>query len=207
MKNGSVLEYQYEIVSPFLYNIPEFLIESDTPSLYTEYVLDTPINISYNINYTGALAPKHRFVEEQTLYGSQYKTYRFGFENIKGFKTEKFVRNDRNYRTKVSAELHSTNFKELKLYSSSWDQIGKRLYESDDFGEELKKTRLAKDNMPENILQMKTDLEKANALFDYVQKRLLGVKTKGFIQIMESKKCWILKWVMLQKLICIWLCF
>ncbi|WP_419487546.1 transglutaminase-like domain-containing protein [Chryseobacterium bernardetii] len=179
VKNGSVLEYQYEIVSPFLYNIPEFLIESDTPSLYTEYVLDTPINISYNINYTGALAPKHRFVEEQTLYGSQYKTYRFGFENIKGFKTEKFVRNDRNYRTKVSAELHSTNFKELKLYSSSWDQIGKRLYESDDFGEELKKTRLAKDNMPENILQMKTDLEKANALFDYVQKTFTWSKDKG----------------------------
>lgn len=179
VKNGSVLEYQYEIVSPFLYNIPEFLIESDTPSLYTEYVLDTPIHISYNINYTGALGPKHRIVEEKTLYGTQYKTYRFGFENVKGFKAEKFVRNDRNYRTKVSAELHSTNYKEVKLYSSSWDQISKTLYESDDFGGELKKTRLAKDNMPAEVTQMKTELEKANAIFSYVQKTFTWNKDKG----------------------------
>ncbi|MDM1553363.1 MULTISPECIES: transglutaminase-like domain-containing protein [Chryseobacterium] len=179
VKNGSVLEYQYEIVSPFLYNIPEFLIESDTPSLYTEYVLDTPIHISYNINYTGALGPKHRIVEEKTLYGTQYKTYRFGFENVKGFKAEKFVKNDRNYRTKVSAELHSTNYKEVKLYSSSWDQISKTLYESDDFGGELKKTRLAKDNMPAEVAQMKTELEKANAIFSYVQKTFTWNKDKG----------------------------
>ncbi|WP_347217043.1 transglutaminase domain-containing protein [Chryseobacterium sp.] len=179
VKNGSVLEYQYDIVSPFLYSIPEFLIESNTPSLYTEYVFDAPVNISYNINYTGALAPKHRIVDEQTLYGSQYKTYRFGFENLKGFKAEKFVRNDRNYRTKVSAELHSTNFKDLKLYSSSWDQIGKTLYESSDFGDELKKTRFAKDNMPAGVLQMKTDLEKADALFSYVQKTFTWNKDKG----------------------------
>ena len=36
VKNGSVIEYQYEVISPFLYIIPEILIETDTPSLYTE---------------------------------------------------------------------------------------------------------------------------------------------------------------------------
>ncbi|MDN3693962.1 transglutaminase-like domain-containing protein [Chryseobacterium tructae] len=179
VKNGSVLEYQYEIISPYLFNIPEFLIESDTPSLYTEYVLDAPINISYNINYTGALIPKHRVIEEQSIFGAQYKTYRFAYENVKGFKPEKFVRNDRNYRTKVSAELHSTNFKEFKLYSSSWDQISKRLYENEYFGDELKKTKLAKDNMPAGVLNMRTDLEKANALFSYVQKTFTWNKDKG----------------------------
>ncbi|BAP30766.1 uncharacterized protein CHSO_1729 [Chryseobacterium sp. StRB126] len=179
VKNGSVLEYQYEVTSPFLYIIPEFLIETDTPSLYTEYVLDSPLNISYNINYTGVLAPKHRMIEERNIYGSQYKTYRFGYENIEGFKTEKFVRNDRNYRTKISAELNSTNFRELKLYSSSWNQIGKRLYENEDFGEELNKTRLVRDNMPAGILEMETDLEKANAIFSYVQKTFTWNKDKG----------------------------
>ncbi|AZA82963.1 transglutaminase [Chryseobacterium lactis] len=179
VKNGSVLEYQYEIVSPFLYSIPQFLIETDTPSLYTEYALDAPLNISYNINYTGALLPKYRDVKEKSSYGSQYKIYRFGFENVKGFKTEKFVRNDRNNRTKISAELHSTNFRELKLYSSSWDQISKRLYEDEDFGGELKRTKLAKENMPAGVSEMKTDLEKANAIFSYVQKNFIWNKDRG----------------------------
>jgi hypothetical protein len=102
------------------------MIETDTPSLYTEYVLDSPSNIAYNVNYTGFLTPKYREVDERMMYGTNYRTYRFGFENVKGFKTEKFVNNDRNYRTKIGAELHSTNFRELKLYSSSWEQIKDR---------------------------------------------------------------------------------
>lgn len=179
VKNGSVLEYQYEIISPFRFMIPEVLIESDTPSLNTEYVFDTPINMSYNVNYTGGISPKYREMEERNLYGAQYKTFRFAYENLKGFKTEKFVRNDRNFRTKISAELNSTNFGELKLYSSSWDQIGKRLYESDDFGGELKRTKLAKENMPAGVSEMKTDLEKANAIFSYVQKTFTWNKDKG----------------------------
>ncbi|UKB78110.1 DUF3857 domain-containing protein [Chryseobacterium sp. MEBOG07] len=179
VKNGSVLEYQYEIVSPFRFIIPEVLIESDTPSLNTEYVLDAPINMSYNINYTGEMMPKHKEVEERNLYGAQYKTFRFAYENVKGFKTEKFVRNDRNFRTKIGAELNSTNFGELKLYSSSWDQIGKRLYENEDFGEQLKKTKLAKENMPAGVSEMKTDLEKANAIFSYVQKTFTWNKDRG----------------------------
>lgn len=179
VKNGSVIEYQYEIVSPFRFMIPEVLIESDTPSLNTEYVLDAPINMSYNVNYTGGLTPKYREMEERQLYGTQYKTFRFAYENLTGFKTEKFVRNDRNFRTKISAELNSTNFGELKLYSSSWDQIAKRLYESEDFGGELKRTKLAKENMPAGVSEMKTDLEKANAIFSYVQKTFTWNKDKG----------------------------
>ncbi|MCW3162549.1 transglutaminase-like domain-containing protein [Chryseobacterium oryctis] len=179
VKNGSVIEYQYEVYSPFLYAIPQVLIETDTPSLYTEYVLDAPNNVSYNVNYTGSLTPKHRTVEERDLYGLLHRTYRFGFVNVKAFKAEKFVKNDRNYRTKISAELHSTNFKELKLHSSSWENISKKLYEEEDFGGELKKTRLAKENIPTAISGLKTDMEKANAIFDYVKNTYTWNKDRG----------------------------
>ncbi|WP_415326557.1 DUF3857 domain-containing protein [Chryseobacterium sp. MMS23-Vi53] len=179
VKNGSIIEYQYEVTSPFLYVVPEILIETDTPSLYTEYVLDSPSNIAYNVNYTGSLTPKHRVVEEKMMYGTSYRTYRFGYENVKGFKTEKFVSNDRNYRTKISAELHSTNFRELKLYSSSWEQIKQRLYDHEDFGGELKKTKLAKENMPANISGISDELEKANAIFNYVKNTFTWNKDRG----------------------------
>lgn len=179
VKNGSVIEYQYEVTSPFLFIVPEILIETDTPSLYTEYVLDSPSNIAYNVNYTGSLSPKHRLVEEKMIYGTSYRTYRFGYENVKGFKTEKFISNDRNYRTKISAELHSTNFKELKLYSSSWEQIKQRLYENEDFGGELKKTKLAKENMPANISGISDEIEKANLIFNYVKNTFTWNKDRG----------------------------
>jgi len=193
VKDGSVIEYQYEVISPFLFRIPEIVIEMDTPSLYTEYVLDNPLNISYNINYTGSLDPKNRIVEEKTLYGTQYRTYRFSYENLKGFKTEKFVKNDRNYRTKISAEVHSTNFRELKLYSSSWEQIMKGLYENEYFGSELKRSKIAKENMPANISDIKDETEKADAIFKYVQKTFTwnndrGIYTEdGIKKLLETK--------------------
>lgn len=179
VKNGSVIEYQYEVISPFLFIIPEVLIETDTPSLYTEYVLDSPSNIAYNLSYTGSLIPKYKEVDDRLLYGANYRTYRFAYENLKAFKAEKFVNNDRNYRTKIGAELHSTHFRELKLYSSSWEQIKDRLYENEYFGGELKKTRLAKDNMPANIAGISNELDKANAIFNYVKNTFTWNKDRG----------------------------
>lgn len=179
VKNGSVIEYQYEVTSPFLFIIPEILIETDTPSLYTEYVLESPSNIAYNLNYTGSLTPKYKIVEEKTMFGANYRTYRFGYENVKGFKSEKFVKNDRNYRTKIGAELHSTNFRELKLYSSSWEKIKDRLYENEDFGGELTKKRLAKENLPVNISLINDETAKANAVFNYVKNTFTWNKDRG----------------------------
>ena len=78
IKNGSVIEFQYEITSPFSYEIPLTYIETDTPSEYTEYVFESPINMSYNIDFRGSLVPKYKKVAEENSYGAQYKTYRFG---------------------------------------------------------------------------------------------------------------------------------
>jgi transglutaminase-like putative cysteine protease len=179
VKNGSVIEYQYEVLSPFLYSVPQIVIESDAPSVYAEYILDAPTYIAYNVNYTGSLVPKYRMVEEKMMFGMPFKTYRFGYENLKGFKTEKFVKNDRNYRTKVSAELHSTNFGQLKMHSSSWEEIKEKLYKDEDFGDELKKTKLAKENMPAAVSDLKSDTEKADAIFNYVKNTFTWNKDRG----------------------------
>lgn len=193
VKNGSVIEYEYQVESPFYYSIPQFVVESNTPSVYSEYVLDTPMTISYNLNYTGSLTPKYKMMEEKQLYGLAYKTYRFGYDNLKGFKSEKFVKNDWNYRTKIDAEVHSTNFRELKMYSSSWDKIKDRLYEDEDFGGELKKSRLAKEVMPVNILEIKNEKEKALAVFKFVQNNYKwdekgGIYTNdGFKNLIKTK--------------------
>lgn len=193
VKNGSVLEYEYQVESPFYFSLPQFIIETDTPTMYTEYVLDAPSNISYNIDYTGDLTPKYRIIEEKMLYGANHKTYRFGYENLKGFKTEKFIKNDLNYRTKINAEVHSTNYSELKFYSASWDRIKDRLYQDENFGQELKKTSLIKDIMPTRISDIEDDIERANAIFKYVQNTFTwnekrGIYTEdGFKNLIKTK--------------------
>lgn len=181
IKNGSVIEYQYEVASPFMYEIPLIYIELDTPSLYTEYVLDSPTNMSYHIDLTGGLKPKYQKVGEEFLYGTDSKTYRFAYENVKSFKTEKFVKNNDNYRTKLRAELHSTYFNNgLKTYTSTWEDIRKMLWDHEDFGNQYRKDRLVKDLLPKTVSDETDEMKKANAVLDFVKNTYTWNETNSF---------------------------
>jgi hypothetical protein len=180
IKNGSIIEYHYEVSSPFVYEIPLIYIELDTPSVYTEYVLDSPLQMSYSVDFTGSLFPKYKIMKEDVMYGSQYKTYRFGYDNLKGFMTEKYVKNNDNYRTKIRAELHSTYFgNNLKMYTSTWEDIRKKLWDHEDFGSQYKKDRLVKELIPAGILDEKDDLSKANKILDHVKTNFTWNQNNG----------------------------
>lgn len=205
VKNGSVLEYNYIVNSPFIYAIPQIFVDLDIPTVYSEYVLEHPQNISYNINYTGSLMPKHRIVKEDVLYGVNSKTFRFGYENLRGFQKEKFVKNSNNFRTKISAEVNSTYTENqgrdgyrpevggLTKYSTSWENIKDRLLADEDFGGELKKTKFVKEQLPASISELKDDMAKADEIFKLVQKNYnwnneRGIYTdKGFKNLVATK--------------------
>lgn len=193
VKNGSVIEYSYLVTSPFLYSIPEINIELDVPSKYTEYVFESPMNISYALNYTGSLVPKHRDISQKLIYGSEHRTYRFGFEDLKPFKNEKFVKNSDNYRTKIKGELHSTLFGTTqKSYSSSWTEIGEILKKDADFGHELDKQRLTREMLSKLSLSG-SQKEKADVIFEAVKKNFKWNEDrgifidKGFRNLLETK--------------------
>ncbi|KQT18401.1 transglutaminase [Chryseobacterium sp. Leaf404] len=181
IKNGSVIEYRYEVSSPFAYQVPMAYIELDIPSEYTEYVFESPVEMSYHIDFTGSLSPKHRKVEEAQLYGRTTKTYRFAFEDLKAFKTENFVKNSDNYRTKVRAELHSTYFNNsLKMYTASWEDIRKKLWDDEDFGNQYRKDRAVKEIMPSDIAGEKEELKRAQLIHSFVKNNYTWNESNGY---------------------------
>lgn len=136
--------------------------------------------MSYSVDFTGSLFPKYKIMKEDDMYGSQHKTYRFGYDNLKGFKTEKYVKNNDNYRTKIRAELHSTYFgNNLKMYTSTWEDIRKKLWDHEDFGSQYKKDRLVKELIPAGILDEKDDLSKANKILDHVKTNFTWNQNNG----------------------------
>lgn len=171
VKDGSVVEYSYKLFSPFLSSTPRILIEEEIPVKYVEYIFDAPKPLGYTINYKGSLSPIRRDAGEKKLYGGEYNTYRFGYENIRAFKDEKHVLNNNNYKTGIKAELNSTMFNNVfKSYTLSWNDIRKRLYEHDDFGVQLKRDHLVKNLLPTEIYNLPTKMEKADAILKFVQK-------------------------------------
>ena len=171
VKNGSIVEYSYTINTPFVGSMPRISIEKEIPVRYVEYVLDTPKSIVYTINYKGDLIPTYRETGIKYLYGNEYQIYHFGFENIPPYKDEKFVLNNDNYKTGIKAELNSTVFKDVvKSYALSWKDVGKRLYENENFGDELKKDNLVKNLLPADIKAIDSKKDRARAILRFVQK-------------------------------------
>lgn len=171
VKDGSVIEYSYTVLTPFLGSTPRVLIENEIPGRYIEYVLDSPKPLGYTINYKGSLTPTHRVVEERKMYGNDYQTYRFAYANVPPYKEEKFVGNNDNYKTGIKAELNSTMINNVfKSYATSWEDIRKRLYENDNFGLELKKQNLVKDLLSPEIRSIQNTRERADAILKFVQK-------------------------------------
>lgn len=194
VKDGSVIEYSYDVESPYLFSVPEMVVELNIPSVYTEYVLDSPLFILFNINYTGTINPTYKINADSHAAGVEFKTYKFGFKNVKAFKTEKFIKNDWNYRSKIKPELQSVGqqYTEQKI-SMTWNEISKLLYDDKDFGGQLSKTKLIKESIPADIFNIKDNTKKADAVFTYVKNNYLwnkkmGVVTEnGFKKLLETK--------------------
>ena len=170
VKDGSIIEYQYQLNSPFLQLLDKTYLEFDIPVVYEEYIFDFPKFFGYNYNFQGGLMPKYKEDQAQMMYGQDYYNLRLGFENVPPFKAENFVKNDRNYITNIRPELNSTNFNNtFKSYATTWDDIRDKLKEYDDFGGQLSKKSLARNVLSQDILSMTLPKEKANKILKFVQ--------------------------------------
>lgn len=208
VKDGSVVEYRYSVLSPYVSSVDKITVEDNVPTRRFDYVLDFPKYLGFNIDYKGSLTPKNRDVADKNIYGGEYYTYRFGFENVAPYRDEKYVHNLDNYRTSIRAELNSTNITRtdasapgsistggFKSYAITWTDIRKQLYESEYFGEQLKKKSLVKDLLPADIKNISSPQEKAAAIQKFVEKNYtwnsyftVGAENgKGIRNLVETK--------------------
>lgn len=170
VKDGSIIEYQYQLNSPFLQLLDKTYLEFDIPVIYEEYIFDFPKFFGYNYNFQGGLMPKYKEDQAQMMYGQDYYNLRLGFENVPPFKAENFMKNERNYITSVRPELNSTNFNNtFKSYATTWDDVKDKLKDYDDFGGQLSKKSLARNVLSQDILSMTLPKEKANKILKFVQ--------------------------------------
>ncbi|MDR2206295.1 MAG: DUF3857 and transglutaminase domain-containing protein [Flavobacteriaceae bacterium] len=194
VKDGSVVEYSYSIKSPFWEATPRVFVEDEIPIRYFEFVFDTPIVIGYTIDYRGTLVPKYRDVKESRMYGFDYQTYRYGYENLQAFKKELFVRNNNDHKTSIKAGLNSVTRKEgITKYAVTWNDVRKTIYNHDDFGYQLKKTHLVKNMLPGEITNIQNIQEKAAAILKFVQNNYVYnekdfvITDKGVKNLIDTK--------------------
>ena len=196
VKVGSIIEFEYTIISESLGSLDEWYFQSSIPILYSEYRVYTPEFYTYTPVFKGFLQPKliegsklitnnstskersgwtnisTSFEQEKFSYNEVRKTYII--ENAPALKEEAYVNNIRNYISSVVFELSGVKQKNqgYKDLSNTWEGVVKTIYDNDNFGVELNKTGYFEKDVDAILAGLIKPEEKLAALFNFVKSKM-----------------------------------
>ncbi|HKJ07179.1 MAG TPA: hypothetical protein VJ970_06920, partial [Flavobacteriaceae bacterium] len=180
LKDGSVIEYKYKVVSPFVTYMDEVVLQYDIPINKVDIKISLLDYFKFNTKTKGFvfLNIKEGYKRNRDL-DTRDKLYEIYDTNIPALPNEAYVNNIKNYRAGIVFELASIEIpgSTYELYATDWDSVTKKIYQSSSFGGELKKVAFLKDDIALLKTQNKTLPEKIVAALEFVKAK---VKWNGY---------------------------
>jgi hypothetical protein len=180
IREGSVIEYSYEIESGLWYQLNTWEFQRAIPTVESQLEAIIPAYFLYNITLDGLLDLTHKEVEQGTenfLRGSirdPFIRYKFVMKDVPALKTEPYLTNIENFRSKLAFELAATQFpnQAKRDYSQSWESLNETLLSHDSFGKQLKKFDEAQ-IIAETLKKTHKDtLQLLKAAYQHIQKTM-----------------------------------
>lgn len=213
LRENCIVEWEYKINSPYVRNINDVVFQYKIPILYIEaavripeyFIFNPDISKYYAINVAQSKTNRSldysyrsqdSFSVETTRHNETVeffeKIYSIKEKNIPAIKAEPFINNLNNYIGKVRFENIGTKFpnKPYKSYSSTWDDVTKSIYDSAEFGEELKKTRYFENDIQSVINGNLSRDEKINTILNFVKNKVKWNKFYGIFTHDGVKKAY-----------------
>ena len=178
IKDGSVLEFKYKLLSPFFFNFNGWQFQNDLPTLYSEFVNEIPGNFNYKRVLKGG---RKLDVEDVSLKKSCFhvegytsadcEVVIYAMKNIPAFKEEKYMLAKSNYVASLQYELRDfLDYSGSKnTFSKTWEDVESEFKHDKDIGRQLNNNNFLKKNVPESILAIPNQLEKAKAIYNFIQ--------------------------------------
>ncbi len=199
LKEGSVIEYQYVINSPFYSSFNEVTLQYDIPIVnqkievsIPEYFIFKNISKGYlfyelkktvksgNITFTNKTrSGGGQYTPISTSYSSSNLDFKINvssisMQDVPALKEEVYVNSMENYRSAIKYELQYTDFPNsvIENYSGTWEKVVKNIYENVEFGSQLKLKQYYKTDLEQLLSGKITEKEKAEAIYTYVKSRM-----------------------------------
>jgi hypothetical protein len=159
VKAGSVVEVEYSVRSHYYFNLPVLRFQHTIPTLYSEYDVAIPEYLIYSqveSGYYPIQQTKSSRVQsintistELSLRNSRKdynntvsytdNVYLYQSTNIPAFPREKYLKARKNYISKITFELQSSNYpeQEIQNYSTTWQKVNAKM---DEFYQVLENT-------------------------------------------------------------------
>ncbi len=182
VKEGSILEYVYEVQSPFLFNLNGWDFQGDIPKVYTEYAAKIPGNYKYNraligeltLDVNDATIRKNCFrIPDSSVEPADCEVLKYVMHDVPAFKAdEDYMLSENNYRARLEFEMSEyLGFDGRKeKFTKSWKDVDKEFRTDRDIGGQLRKKNYFERNVPLELLSANEDkLTKAKRIYAFVK--------------------------------------
>jgi Domain of Unknown Function with PDB structure (DUF3857) len=143
VREGSVIDYTYEIISDF-YEIPTWVFQRDIPTMWSEIRLQIPEYFFYRLDTRGfepltisknEQGSKSYFIKADLLNAST-TDYHFAIKDAPALKAEAYITTMSDYANKITFDLASINIPDMltQNYSNNINSMSTGLMESLSFG-------------------------------------------------------------------------
>jgi hypothetical protein len=179
VKEGSVIEVEYAIRSPFMFNFQDWTFQKNIPVLYSQYQACMIPFYTYTFLLQGANAfddmTSFQSLSSRTVAGIPFNdmVYQYVMRDVAAFRNEPFITCREDNLIKLNFQLsESTSPTGTKTsYLSTWPKFCDDLLKNEYFGGVLKKNeKKAAELLLTMDLTAKTPIECARTLYDYVTK-------------------------------------
>jgi hypothetical protein len=211
VKEGSIIEFEYNITSDFLYNFRGWNFQYGFPARWSQYSYEIPEYFDYRESTKGYFKfDVYKKTEGSAAFMLTYsntnqrdfnsrlgstttetikaKTNRtvLGLKDVPAFVSEPNIDCEENYIQSIEFELSSVQFPQQprKDYTQSWESVNTQMIEDEDFGALLKTTAFLKDTVSSVCKNKTSEIEKAVSIYNWVQDRM---KWNGDYRIWATK--------------------
>jgi hypothetical protein len=174
---GSVIEYEYELETPFIFNFRRWEFQSDIPKISSEYWATIPGNYIYNITLKGFLKlskNENELIKDCFTPGANHADcarFKYAMKDVPAFIDEDYMTARSNFLSAVNFELS-----EVKYFDGRTDKITKEWKDADqelrmhqEFGVQLRKGKDIEQEI-EPLIAGETDpLIKAKKIYYFIK--------------------------------------
>ncbi|WP_298514689.1 DUF3857 domain-containing protein [uncultured Kordia sp.] len=182
VKVGSVIEYQYSLVSPYAFAFRPWMFQATIPKVRSEFNAKIPSNYKFlrslkgqlKLDVNKAFALKNCFKIPELSDAGSCEVLRYVMLNVPAFKEEQYSLSYQNYIARIEFDL--AEYRSFRLYgigsygyTDTWAKFDAAINEDHDNIKSILKKPMFKGFLPKEILAIKPSLEKATKIYEFIR--------------------------------------
>jgi hypothetical protein len=193
VREGSLIEFKYVLVTPFHFNLPDWEFQGPIPTLFSQYVANMIPFYEYMFIIQGTpkldiqtsvRSSKERIFGSVTAGSINTETgfkffdiiYTFGMKDVPAFRDEAYITSPKDYIIKLDFQLaryHSPRGGTTEVMTT-WPKMTEDFLKVDEFGGYIKKCKKPAEDALAGLkdLQTVSDKEKCRKIIEYVKTNL-----------------------------------